>query len=343
MTKDFAVQNAGLFGGNKTFKKDKTISKDKLLVNIFDKYDLDKNGEISTEEAEKAQRDLYSYCDKNGSCFYNSVSHKNRKELKAQGLDLKALARFEYRLEGTPYIDGKVTAAFQGRAGDCWLLSGINALNTTAKGKEYIKQAIKINEDGTYSVALKGVNKTYNLTNKDLEDNFTSVSRGDNDVKLIEIAVKKYNRELIETKQESKTGADYTRFVGNSTKRSPLKGGGTANQAIFLLTGKESKVYTSPKYMYESGIKKGIYIQKTDVDKYLDDMMNGKSQYATLAAFKKKNKKLGMYTSHAYAIKRVEKDCVIITNPWNSSAEISVPRKEFMENVDEFSICDLNK
>ena len=71
--------------------------------------------------------------------------------------------------------------------------------------------------------------------------------------------------------------------------------------------------------------------------------MNNKGEYAACCFFTNNKKSEGITTQHAYAIKRVEKNNVIITNPWNSALEFSISRKKFMQTLEDFTVCDLNK
>ena len=56
--------------------------------------------------------------------------------------------------------DGKIGKTKQGLTGDCWVLSAINSVNSTQKGKELIKEALEYSENGTY-VNLKGAGYIY--------------------------------------------------------------------------------------------------------------------------------------------------------------------------------------
>ena len=51
--------------------------------------------------------------------------------------------------------DGQIDNTMQGLTGDCWVLSAINSLNSTQKGKELIKETLQYGEYGTF-VNFKG-------------------------------------------------------------------------------------------------------------------------------------------------------------------------------------------
>ncbi len=81
----------------------------------------------------------------------------------------------------------------QGQTGDCWLLTAINSLNMSENGRVLLSNAITDNQDGTYTVDLKGTGKTYTVTNKEIMDakNSNKYSSGDSDIILFELAYEK--------------------------------------------------------------------------------------------------------------------------------------------------------
>lgn len=99
-------------------------------------------------------------------------------------------------------INGKIDEpVIQGNVGDCWLLSGINALNSTDKGKEIIRNSIIPNDDGTVTVNFAGVQKQITITpdeikQHDTDTNFQDMySNGDNDALVLEIGMRKLIKE----------------------------------------------------------------------------------------------------------------------------------------------------
>lgn len=99
-------------------------------------------------------------------------------------------------------INGEIDEpVIQGNVGDCWLLSGINALNSTDKGKEIIRNAIIPNDDGTVTINFAGVQKQITITpdeikKYDTDTNFQDMySNGDNDALVLEIGMRKLIKE----------------------------------------------------------------------------------------------------------------------------------------------------
>ena len=59
--------------------------------------------------------------------------------------------------------DGVLGDFKQGGTGDCWLLASISALSSDPKGREVIKNAVTVNDDGSVNVYFKGIDKTYKI------------------------------------------------------------------------------------------------------------------------------------------------------------------------------------
>ena len=107
-------------------------------------------------------------------------------------------------------VNGKVDLDFkQGTVGDCWLLGSINALKGKKDGQEYLNSLLDYDKDtGNVTVNLKGVGKSYCVTKEEIESS-NRLSRGDGDVRAIEIACDKYMREFGCTIDK----ANYTEFA----------------------------------------------------------------------------------------------------------------------------------
>jgi len=95
-------------------------------------------------------------------------------------------------------IDGEIGDYRQGNTGDCWLLAGLNAFNNSPTGRMLLNNAIKDNQDGTYSVTLFGVGKTYTFSQEDIIYAIESpaYSHGDRDALLFELAVEELHKDI---------------------------------------------------------------------------------------------------------------------------------------------------
>ena len=152
--------------------------------------------------------------------------------------------------ESTFKINGEIEGFHQALSGDCWLLSGVMALNSSLEGKEIIKNAIKYDpETGKYSVTFYGgcenkvwVQKetTYEFTKEQLFDlmatgMYSKIQKSEDgtldwDLFLLEVAV----RELREN-QGISTYVPFADFLG--TDGDPYLYMGSQDELISYLTG----------------------------------------------------------------------------------------------------------
>ncbi len=229
-------------------------------------------------------------------------------------------------------INGKIEDTAQASIGDCWVLAGTNSLRTSAYGRAMISEAIKQNDDGSVTVTLKGVNKTYTYSPKEIIDNEysdpgKSYSKGDTDMNLIEMAIGDYRRELIASGDYEKNGRDLSKTAGkDATVEDPLKGG-QIDEAIYYLTGLKSE------FVYNN-----IDATKDMIETYSQST----NKYIMNCTFNEKDSSIGsITTAHAYSITGVDEENVYVVNPWDSSVEIAYPKEKFFENAKQVTLTDL--
>lgn len=244
-------------------------------------------------------------------------------------------------------IDEKVE---QGGTGDCWLLTGVLALNSTDIGKKIIKSSITTNADGSVTVNFKGVGVSYTISLDEIKkhdtDNIKSdaYSNGDNDMLVLELAVEKLKKD-IEAGKVTITPAEKT-WEGD---REGSIEGGFAQQMLYFLTGRTSSTYLmngssennivplSQNAIYElfnnaldsgkTALTFGLYYNEhegtcVDGNKFYIDLQDG---------------------GHALAITNLTKDTVTFVNPWDSTKEYTMTWAEFAKiGVALISITDLN-
>ena len=214
--------------------------------------------------------------------------------------------------------------------------SQITALKDTPEGAKAIKEAIKQNTDGSVTVTLKGVNKSYTFTPEqvcsgDYGDLTKTYSSGDIDMKIFELAFAEWRKEQI-TEDADKFKREYSQ---NASLSDPLRSGGKEEVAHVLL-GVDA-TYTS---------------KKEKMTTFLEQKEKNNDRYALVIGFKQEDSTCGMTesgksplitTNHQYSIKKVTADTVYVINPWDSSKEIAYPKEKFMENVKDMGSVDLDK
>ncbi|MCD8024458.1 MAG: C2 family cysteine protease [Candidatus Gastranaerophilales bacterium] len=219
-------------------------------------------------------------------------------------------------------VNGEIDeGVFQGKTGDCWLISGVLSLSYTEEGSEIIKNAISQNENGDYEVYFKGAGKTYTVTKEELEEvnvgtilsglgiKNSTYSTGDDDMLLIELALEK----LVDEGEVSiVTGDGIT--------------GGSAYYLYELLTG------NNVEYAYGD-----------DADEVLElfDYYE-ENQDTTAATLGVEDGFSGLEDSHAYAVKSYDGDTMTLVNPWDSTSEIEISTEDLLENMGsyDFSLVD---
>ena len=276
----------------------------------------------------------------------NDLEKKFNKEIKYQ-MDKIGFANADYlntfveqlknRIEAGSYKNtsitkpnGKIDKDFQqGNTGDCWLLASIKAISSRPKGLRILNDSVKVNNDGSVTVTLKGVNKTYTISKKELESNI-QLSSGDGDVRALEIAVNKYFEEKRGVRDQLDINGNYM-FV-----------------AYYILTGQGDFDHFLPHN------SRGDHLINPDYydHKFTDDeinQFNDKNKIFTVSAHSNKgdivldsNSSAQVLTPfHAYAVIRSDSKYVYLVNPWNSGSELKVTRgqfKRFFNNINEMKL-----
>ena len=219
--------------------------------------------------------------------------------------------------------NGKIDEDFkQGNIGDCWLISSIMALSLQPKGKKILEDSIQIHEDGSVTVTLKGVNKSYTFSAAEINGN-NNLSHGDPDVRAIEMAIDNY----------------FYKERGINTKLDI--DGNDSHLAFQILTGKNGRTYTANLI---SSIKER-YFGNTITEKQIRDF-NKENHVVTVSNNRDEILKLDDETTlipmHEYAVKRSDSKNVYILHPQESfSKEITVPKEKFIEFFNGINEMDL--
>ena len=231
-------------------------------------------------------------------CYGSSANaanfFKNYNEIERK----KILEQFKHDSDATNDLqDNKIGSFRQGQMGDCWLLSTLLTLS-----EEEVKNIIiNNNQDGSFTVKFKGIDKyiqKYNENNQknkkfkngiivneaELKEN-KNLSKGDKDVRILEIAFNKLRKQI----------------------QNKNLNGGNANEAFLLLTQKELN------YKKFNGIK--------ETKQILDNLSTTK-KYVVSSKNKIENKLFNneIIESHSVIIESINKknETVTVINPWNT-------------------------
>ncbi len=266
--------------------------------------------------------------------IFNNVSDFDNSYDKNQDLEAGVSLKSKYN------VNGVIDEFQQGVINDCWLLGGIKSFSYSEKGSKILKDAIKNNDDGTYTVSFKALGFDITLSDKDLDKARKSneYSSGDDDVLLLEVSIQKAfekvkneNIDVPDSLYEHITDSDNTIDYGSF------------RDLAYIFTGEIADVYQTK------------YDDFDDVMSYIADDVNNGNTLAT-CVFQGENNgydplvvrdvngekvTLTPYSSHLFAIKEINDDNVIIINPYDSEEEITLSRKVFNSNAQGISFIDV--
>lgn len=234
--------------------------------------------------------------------------------------------------------DGIIESFSQGKQGDCWLLASLMSINSSQKGKELLKEIIKLEENGNITISLKGANKVYTITEEEINAAVKkgTYAFGDKDVVAIELAVEKYRTECAEnTDSRNPYSLDY---VGSYSPGMMLYGGRTRN-ALELLTGKKATQIQRANDDNLIMIDNKAIIGKMDentLKKYFDNPNN----VITVSLYTDLNGASG----HASQFVKYDEKNVYLKDPESENDElISIPKEEFYKNLYNISYSNLSE
>lgn len=240
------------------------------------------------------------------------------------------------------YPDGILDNFEQGYVGDCALLSTAIAINVTDSGNTVRNMVSVWPENHKEIVTVKTPEKQYKMPLKDLK-NRDDLSTGDADIRAIECA---YEQKLA---QEHPLKYKILSAIFPKKFKSILDGE-SPDRPFEFLTDKKVQIFSKYKFeMQPADLHKLVtIIPKSDIDPM-------KTQFKTALTLKEKyphkfamttvfkEEKGQMLTDHGFAISKVEKDFVTIIDPHDTSKEIKIPKREFVENVYMITSCDMKQ
>lgn len=335
-----------MFGyGNELFKDFQKQTGVPLETAILQDPSIDKNKKIDlirndfTRWAKRAKLDgtniddIIKDADNDLQQFSNNKNFYKYSALYETTIDkLKSRIYSKYMATPKTQINGKIDQNFQqGRTGDCWLLAAIKGISRNPKGQKILNDSIKVNQNGTVTVHLKGVDKTYTISQKEI-NSATELSSGDGDVRALEIAVNRYLRE------------DYKENNGQDASIN----GNYMFTAYKILTGKGGHFF--PIFTLGDSLLNPEFYGDEPISDELIKEFNNKDQITCVAAHgnqkdiqvnTSKNTKGLLTKDHAYTVSHADQKYVYLINPWDTATELKVDKKtfkNFFTEIDKFEL-----
>lgn len=238
-------------------------------------------------------------------------------------------------------IDGKIDDFVQGNTGDCWFLAAVESLSASKEGKDCIKNTIKTNKDGSYSVFFQGdSSKTeYKFTQKELE-NANEFSYGDGDTRLLEMAMKKYMESKNEPFEYNGSGQKaYNTLMNEKHKTESISIIGNKKMAIDRKGNIIQNNYNSSPFQKMQNIPKTA---EEEIDKILKEKSNNSSIPVTVGTnYNPKDSKL--LNNHAYMVKNVnyKNKTMTLIDPHCTVYELTISMDYFDKNFMNISMAEV--
>ncbi len=247
--------------------------------------------------------------------------------------------------------DGEIDASKQGRIGDCYLLSAVNAIEKNRPG--FLKDVIKDNGE-TIDVTFKGVKDkdgnfaTYSINKADLElldsenmmypiydeDGYmrTAVnlngeySVGDDDMLALEVAYEALRNDIDSGLVEDKYGNKEElpdEAVDNALT------GGHINEAYTHITG-ESTSWNFVNSIAGEKMLNNPQERQSIIGFSTPDHTQGDKAYLEIEGIK-------LPMQHAYTVTKIDNNSVSFVNPHDSSKELTLSMESFKKVVQRFT------
>jgi len=220
---------------------------------------------------------------------------------------------------------------------------------------------------------------TYKITQKELEEaakkSGVSYSSGDKDVLLYEVTYEKYRNDVAALVKDNGIDVKKARLLPGLRGAGANMGGdgdnlsgGTMTEANFILTGNagfscQAKNAKDAPVCYvaqpdlqmsipssEKGKAQPISDPKFDqcIDKLIEDAKDGKiDNYAASVGMnisqQEVNGEVVKGGGHAFSIKSITKDQVILANPWDPEKDIVMSMEEFKKAATSFDMVPVNE
>ena len=217
-------------------------------------------------------------------------------------------------------LNGKIDTSFkQGLAGTCYIASTIKSLLETETGRQVLANSIKYDETSeTSTIMFHGVQKEYSFTKEEIEKAMGRLGTGDPDFTAFLLGYEKYRTEELNRPIDGGLGSEVLdALLGTQGETNILFGSVTVTMTNETLDKLQKDLETKEMVITAGTPPKDIRTE-----------------------FSEKDNKMGLLNSHAYAIKQITNDSVVLIEP-GKDKEIKVSRETFLKKFVSYFAVDL--
>lgn len=258
------------------------------------------------------------------------AEHRSKKDWHKLTVDLVRVCQRAQNSTGVKFIkpNGKFDhPADQKGSGDCYLVSTVNAMIAKPALKKKLEDMITILPNGDAKITMKGNNKTYIISAKDIE-NSNYLSSGDGDMRILEIAYDRYVRD------EAYADDNFIENYG-------VGDGGIQRCFLEALFGEQSDENYMDMHAKDFDPKSFNSNQNTAYVFCIGPgIISAKNAYYAL---NEKGEQVYIEHRHGYSLVGVNEKGLQIINPWHSSEILTVTYEEFERMKDDAVYIDATK
>lgn len=262
-------------------------------------------------------------------------------------------------------VNKKISNTTSGAEGSI-VISGLKSLSSTPEGKEIIKNSISKNDDGSVTIKFNGINKEYNITQKELKKASRSYvsetdadgkvkkfekkfSKGDGDTLAFEVAFEKYCNDVENGNLERNKNIPLS-ITKVSDDGDILYSDCPVNSFYYLMTGNSSSHFNT---IDEENDNIDTIYTKSSIRKFLNDYSEKPNGYIAEIKLKdSKNNKMrvrdkhyilhDIKTSKKYAITKIDSKYVTLTDTSKTRKSVNIPISSIKDNIESLSYVNID-
>lgn len=205
----------------------------------------------------------------------------------------------------------------QGLTGNCYLLSSVSTLDSTEIGHKALRSLWHENENGDIEFTCKGNGKTYTITKEDIQQS-NYLSHGDSDMRIYELAMDRYRRDLAYEGKTSDVDSD---------------GGSLSDVAKAFFNIDYRSEVTNPNELLSADLTKTTYNFAANLNGANMSVKNTNGETV----------KDGLIDEHQYQVKDIKDGNIYFVNPWDSKTTLVLSFDEFKKLNPSIESFDLTK